>query len=106
MGRGGRHRAVGVHLGSATYGQRGKRQQRLAGFSRGYLLRRYGVLRSRAALRALVTEAIVVVGDLVISHDLAALHGRLAGWHAAGTSGAAGAGAGHLRPRRRPSTAR
>ncbi|HTY96914.1 MAG TPA: glycosyltransferase family 2 protein [Solirubrobacteraceae bacterium] len=75
--------AVGVHLGSATYGRRGKRQRRLAGFSRGYLLRRYGVLHGRAALRALATESIVVAGDLVISHDLAALQGRLAGWRAA-----------------------
>ncbi len=35
-------------------------QRRLAGFSRGYLLRRYGVLRGRAGARALLTEAAVV----------------------------------------------
>jgi hypothetical protein len=35
------------------------------------------------ALRTLVTEAIAVVGDLAISHDLAALRGRVAGWRAA-----------------------
>ena len=36
------------------------------------------------APRALATEAIVVLGDLAISRDLAALRGRLAGWRAAG----------------------
>jgi len=75
--------AVGVHLGSRTYGRRTAEQRRLAGFSRGYLLRRYGVLRGRAALRALATEAIVVAGDLALCHDAEALRGRLAGWRAA-----------------------
>ena len=75
--------AVGVHLGSATHGHRSARQRLLGGFSRGYLLRRYRVLHGRAALRALVTEAIVGAGDIVISRDVAALRGRLAGWRAA-----------------------
>ena len=75
--------AIGVHLGSATHGNRSAFQRRHGGFGRGYLLRRYGVLRSRAAVRALLTEAIVVAGDLVISRDLAALKGRLAGFRAA-----------------------
>jgi N-acetylglucosaminyl-diphospho-decaprenol L-rhamnosyltransferase len=75
--------AVGVHLGSATHGHRSPSQRRHGGFARGYLLRRYGLLRGRPASRTLVTEAIVVAGDLVISHDLAALRGRLSGWRAA-----------------------
>jgi GT2 family glycosyltransferase len=75
--------AVGVHLGSRTYGRRSTTQRRLAGFSRGYLLRRYGVLRSRSAPRALATEAIVVAGDTLISRDLTALRGRAEGWRAA-----------------------
>ena len=58
-------------------------QRERGGFGRGYLLRRYGVLRGRAAPRALLTELIVVAGDLVISRDAAALRGRLAGWRAA-----------------------
>ncbi len=76
--------AVGIHLGSATYGHRSAQQRRHGGFARGYLLRRYGVLRGRAAPRALTTEAIVVLGDLALSRDLAALRGRVAGWRAAG----------------------
>lgn len=75
--------AVGVHIGSATYGHRSAWQRRLGGFARGYMLRRYGLLRGRTAPRTLATETIVVVGDLAISHDLAALRGRLSGWRAA-----------------------
>lgn len=75
--------AVAVHVGSATFGHRSPEQRRKAGFGRGYVLRRYGVMRSRAAPRALLTEVVVVTGDLVISRDCAALRGRLAGWRAA-----------------------
>ncbi len=75
--------AVAVHLGSATHGRRSAWQRRHGGFGRGYVIRRYGVLRSRAGLRALITELLVVLGDAVISRDLAALRGRLAGWRAA-----------------------
>jgi N-acetylglucosaminyl-diphospho-decaprenol L-rhamnosyltransferase len=74
--------AVGVHLGSATHGHRSAWQRRHGGFGRGYMLRRYGLLRGRTAPRTLATEAVVVLGDLAISHDLAALRGRLAGWRA------------------------
>lgn len=77
--------AVAVHIGSATFGHRSAEQRHKAGFGRGYVLRRYGVLRSRAAARALLTELIVVAGDLAISRDGAALRGRLSGWRAAAT---------------------
>ncbi len=74
--------AVGVHLGSATHGHRSRWQRRHGGFGRGYMLRRYGLLRGRAGLRTLATELVVVLGDAVISRDGAALQGRLAGWRA------------------------
>jgi N-acetylglucosaminyl-diphospho-decaprenol L-rhamnosyltransferase len=74
--------AVGVHLGSATHGHRSAWQRRHGGFGRGYMLRRYGLLRGRGAPRTLATEAVVVLGDLAISRDLSALRGRLAGWRA------------------------
>jgi N-acetylglucosaminyl-diphospho-decaprenol L-rhamnosyltransferase len=76
--------AVGVHLGSATHGHRSAWQRCHGGFGRGYMLRRYGLLRRRTAPRTLATEAIVVLGDLAISRDLAALTGRLSGWRAGG----------------------
>jgi len=75
--------ATAVHVGSATFGHRSAEQRCNGGFGRGYVLRRYGVLRSRSALRALATEAIVVAGDLVLSRDTAALRGRVQGWRAA-----------------------
>lgn len=74
--------AVGVHLGSATHGHRSAWQRRNGGFGRGYLLRRYGLPSGATRARALATEAVVVIGDLAISHDLAALQGRLRGWKA------------------------
>jgi N-acetylglucosaminyl-diphospho-decaprenol L-rhamnosyltransferase len=79
--------AIAVHIGSATYGHRSAQQRRMGGFGRAYLLRRYRVLRSPAALRALATEAVVVGGDILLSRDTAALTGRLAGWRAAARSG-------------------
>jgi hypothetical protein len=74
--------ARGVHLGSSTYGRRSAGQRRTAGFSRGYLLRRYGVLRSRNGARALLSEAAVVAADAAICHDAQALRGRVEGWRA------------------------
>jgi N-acetylglucosaminyl-diphospho-decaprenol L-rhamnosyltransferase len=76
--------AVAVHVGSASAVTRSAWQRYQGGFARGYFLRRYGVMRSRAALRTAATEALVVAGDAVVfSHDLAALRGRIAGWRAA-----------------------
>jgi|HubBroStandDraft_2_1064218.scaffolds.fasta_scaffold20096_2 N-acetylglucosaminyl-diphospho-decaprenol L-rhamnosyltransferase len=76
--------ARAIHLGSTTAGRGSSWQRRHAAAARGYLLRRYGVLRGWRAPRALATEAIVVAGDAAMSRDLAALRGRFAGWHAAG----------------------
>ena len=75
--------AVGVHLGSATIGARSSSTRYHGGFSRGYMLRRYRVLRTAAAPRALATELFVAVADAVLSRDLQAARGRLAGWRAA-----------------------
>ena len=75
--------AAGIHLGSATHGHRTEHQRRNGGFGRAYLIRRYGVLHGRAAVRTALTEAMVMAGDAVISRDLAALRGRVAGWRAA-----------------------
>ena len=75
--------AVAVHVGSASVHHRSSWQRYHGGFARGYFLRRYGVLRSVAAVRALATETIVVAGDAVLSRDLAATRGRVAGWRSA-----------------------
>jgi N-acetylglucosaminyl-diphospho-decaprenol L-rhamnosyltransferase len=76
--------ATAIHVGSASAITRSPWQRYQGGFSRGYFLRRYGILRGRSAPRALATEAIAVGGDaLFFSHDLAASRGRIAGWRAA-----------------------
>jgi N-acetylglucosaminyl-diphospho-decaprenol L-rhamnosyltransferase len=80
--------AVATHIGSASAGHRSSWQRYQGGYSRGYFLRRYGVLRRRVALRALAAEVIAVFGDaFVFSRDLAALRGRIDGWRAAGVTG-------------------
>jgi len=76
--------AHGVHLGGATIGVDSPRQRWLAGFARGFLLRRWGVLRSRAAPRALLLEALVVGWGLARHRTLVPLRSRVAGWRAAG----------------------
>jgi N-acetylglucosaminyl-diphospho-decaprenol L-rhamnosyltransferase len=76
--------AVAVHIGSASAGARSGWQRYQGGFSRGYFLRRYGVLKTRWAVRTVTTELIAAVGDAVVfSHDLAAVRGRIAGWRGA-----------------------
>jgi N-acetylglucosaminyl-diphospho-decaprenol L-rhamnosyltransferase len=75
--------ARGVHLGGATLGVDSPRQRELAGYGRGFLLRRYGVLRGRHALRALAFEAAIVAYGLARARTLAPLRGRVAGWRAA-----------------------
>jgi GT2 family glycosyltransferase len=75
--------ARGVHLGGASFGVDSPRQRFLAGFARAFLLRRYGVLRGRHAIRALLVEALVVAAGLVRGRTLAHVRGRSAGWRAA-----------------------
>lgn len=72
--------AVGVHLGSASYRRRSVTQRERFGFGRGYVIGRYRVLNGRHALRTLATEALVVLADALVSHDLGAARGRLTGW--------------------------
>jgi N-acetylglucosaminyl-diphospho-decaprenol L-rhamnosyltransferase len=76
--------ARGVHLGGASAGVDSPFQRELAGFARGFLLRRYGVLRSRAALRALAVEILVVGWGLARHRTLVPLRARARGWQAAG----------------------
>jgi GT2 family glycosyltransferase len=75
--------AVGVHLGGATMGNRSALQREAAGFARAYFLRRYGVVRSRVAPRALATEVLVAAADAARHRDLAAVRGRVRGARAA-----------------------
>jgi N-acetylglucosaminyl-diphospho-decaprenol L-rhamnosyltransferase len=75
--------ARGVHLGGATAGFDSPLQRELAGFARGFLLRRYGVLRSRAAPHALALDALVIAWGLARHRTLTPLRARVRGWRAA-----------------------
>jgi N-acetylglucosaminyl-diphospho-decaprenol L-rhamnosyltransferase len=76
--------ARGVHLGGATTGMDSAFQRRHSGFGRGFVLRRYGVLRGRHAPRALFTELVTVVYGAAVSRSLLPLTARIHGWRAAG----------------------
>ncbi len=77
-------RAVGVHEHSATLGSGSPRKDYLMGFGRGYLLRKWGVLRRPArAARALAAEAAICSGQLILDRTTAGVRGRLAGFRAA-----------------------
>jgi GT2 family glycosyltransferase len=71
---------VGTHVGGASAGTESERQRYLSGFGRGYLLRVYGVLKTRAGMRALLTEAIVSLARLALRGDSTSLRGRRDGW--------------------------
>ena len=76
--------ARALHRHSSTLGSGSRAKNRLMGWSRGYLLRRYGILRDPAlAVPALIRELVIVGGQVVVDRNAAGLSGRLAGWSAA-----------------------
>jgi N-acetylglucosaminyl-diphospho-decaprenol L-rhamnosyltransferase len=76
--------ACAVHAHSSTLGSGSRRKNYLMGWSRGYMLRRYGVLdQPGRAVRALVTEAAICAGQVAIDHNASGIGGRIAGWRAA-----------------------
>ena len=78
--------ARGMHLGGVTSGRDSPFQRWHAGFGRGFVLRRYGVMRSRHAPRALVIELLTVLYGLLAARTRLPLQARVAGWRAAGSA--------------------
>ena len=83
--RGGRCRlapdARALHAYSASLGAASAAKYARTGWSRGYMLRRYGVMRNpRLALRALACEGALCGGQLLRDRTAAGLRGRLRGW--------------------------
>jgi GT2 family glycosyltransferase len=73
--------ARAIHAYSASLGAASAGKYARTGWSRGYLLRRYGVMRNpRLALRALACEGALCAGQLLKDHTAAGLKGRLRGW--------------------------
>jgi N-acetylglucosaminyl-diphospho-decaprenol L-rhamnosyltransferase len=76
--------ARALHAYSASLGAASAAKYARTGWSRGYMLRRYGVMRQpRLALRALACEGTLCAGQLLKDHTAAGLNGRLRGWREA-----------------------
>ena len=79
-------RARGSHMRSSTLGARSASKYALTGWSRGYLLRRYGIMDSLPRLvRTVVYDGCVCAGQIVMDHTFSGLRGRFRGWQAAGS---------------------
>lgn len=77
--------ARALHRQSATLGKRSARKYSMTGWSRGYLMRRYGVMRSPGSgTRALLCEATICSAQIFRDRTLSGLSGRLRGWIDAG----------------------
>jgi N-acetylglucosaminyl-diphospho-decaprenol L-rhamnosyltransferase len=73
--------ARALHAYSASLGAGSAAKYARTGWSRGYMLRRYGVMASpRPALRALACEGALCAGQLLKERTAAGLKGRLRGW--------------------------
>jgi len=73
--------ARALHAYSASLGAASAGKYARTGWSRGYMLRRYGVMRNpRLALRALACEGALCAGQLLKDRTGAGLKGRLRGW--------------------------
>ena len=76
--------ARATHVHSATLGSGSAEKDYLTGFGRGYVLRKWGVLDSRArAARVLLEDGVICAGQLVVDRTPAGARGRLAGYAAA-----------------------
>jgi len=73
--------ATALHAYSASLGAASAGKYARTGWSRGYMLRRYGVMRKpRTALRALACEGVLCAGQLLRDRTASGLGGRLRGW--------------------------
>ncbi len=86
---GGRCRLAGearaLHAYSASLGAASGAKYAHTGWSRGYMLRRYGVMSHPGlAARALACEGAICAGQLLRDRTAAGLRGRLRGWRAGG----------------------
>jgi N-acetylglucosaminyl-diphospho-decaprenol L-rhamnosyltransferase len=76
--------ARALHAYSASLGAATPGKYAATGWSRGYMLRRYGVTAEpRLALRTLACEGALCAGQLLRDRTLAGLGGRVRGWRAA-----------------------
>jgi N-acetylglucosaminyl-diphospho-decaprenol L-rhamnosyltransferase len=77
--------ATALHAYSAGLGAASGAKYERTGWSRGYMLRRYGVMsRPRNVARVLATEGAICAGQVLMDRTAAGLRGRLRGWREGG----------------------
>jgi N-acetylglucosaminyl-diphospho-decaprenol L-rhamnosyltransferase len=77
--------ARALHAYSASLGAGNAEKFARTGWSRGYMLRRYGVMsQPRLALRALACEGAICGGQLLLDRTVKGIGGRLRGWRDGG----------------------
>jgi N-acetylglucosaminyl-diphospho-decaprenol L-rhamnosyltransferase len=77
--------ATALHAYSAGLGAASAAKYERTGWSRGYMLRRYGVMsRPGDAVRVLATEGVICAGQLLKDRTAAGLRGRVRGWREGG----------------------
>jgi GT2 family glycosyltransferase len=77
--------ARALHAYSASLGARSGEKFARTGWSRGYMLRRYGVMRHpHLALRALACEGALCAGQVLMDRSAKGVGGRLRGWRDGG----------------------
>lgn len=75
--------ARGDHEHSATLGSGSARKNRLMGFGRGYVLRKFGVLTPRRLAPVLARDGVLCLGQGVVDRNLSGLRGRVQGFRRA-----------------------
>ncbi|MBN8868944.1 MAG: glycosyltransferase family 2 protein [Solirubrobacterales bacterium] len=75
--------AMALHDSSATLGRRAGAKYRQTGFGRGYLLRKYGIMRHPSlALKTVVSDGTAALAQAIADRTLAGTKGRIEGWRA------------------------
>lgn len=74
--------ARGTHEHSATLGSGSAEKNRLMGFGRGYILRKWSVFSLRRAGPVIAREAVLLTGQALIDRNISGIAGRIAGWRA------------------------
>jgi GT2 family glycosyltransferase len=75
--------ATGTHMHSATLGSGSAQKNGLMGFGRGYLLRKWSVLHGSRAVRALMLDLTICLGQALLDRNLTGVSGRVRGYRAA-----------------------
>jgi N-acetylglucosaminyl-diphospho-decaprenol L-rhamnosyltransferase len=75
--------ARAFHEFSSTLGSGSRRKNYLTGFGRGYMLRRWSVLRPERVWKVLVRDGLICAGQAIFDRNVAGVHGRVTGWRAA-----------------------